>query len=288
MSSSIEWTDETWNPTVGCSEVSPGCDHCYAAKVAHRGLTPAHKGLTILTGEGVKWNGTVRCLPDRLEIPLRWRRPRRVFVDSMSDLFHPEVPASFILDVFSVMARTPHHTYQVLTKRPQRMQRVLSHYMFDDSIERRLPGSVSVDWGYEYVYNALDPARFLPNVWVGTSIEDASYLWRARHLRETPAALRFLSLEPALGAIARPVASPLDLSGIGWVIVGGESGPGARACDPRWVRAIRDQCAAENVPFFFKQWGEHNEAGERVGKKAAARSLDGRTWDEFPTPVEVS
>lgn len=280
--STIEWTDETWNPTVGCSRVSPGCTHCYAIGVAHRAMQPAHAGLTERTERGIDWTGEVRCLPERLEVPLRWRRPRRVFVDSMSDLFHPSIPAEFIADVWDVMARCPQHIFQILTKRPQR-------------------AVAAVPW-------RLDGRNPLPNVWVGTSIESDRYAFRADHVRSTPAAVRFLSLEPLLG----PVPS-LDLDRIDWVIVGGESGPGARPMHVGWVRDIRDRCFRAEIPFLFKQWGawawpaspsDHIltidgrllEPGtrlgmdhmmrptfvRRVGKHAAGRELEGRTWDEFP------
>ncbi len=236
--SSIEWTDKTWNPTVGCSAVSPGCDHCYAVTVARREMQTAHKGLT----RGGDWTGEVRLLPDRLETPLHWRKPRRVFVDSMSDLFHPDVPGRFIADVFNVMARCPQHTFQVLTKRPQRMRAVLDALCWDAQLR---------------------------NVHLGTSIESDRYVFRADHLRATPAAVRFLSLEPLLG----PVPS-LDLTGVGWVIVGGESGPGARAMDPEWVRDIRERCAEAGVALFVKQagvvlarqWGCAHRAGGELGE----------------------
>lgn len=324
--STIEWTEETWNPTVGCSKVSDGCTNCYAIDVAHRAMQPAHEGLTIKrSGERPDWNGTVRCLPERLETPLRWRKPRRVFVDSMSDLFHPDVPDRFIADVFVTMAQAQQHTYQILTKRPQRMASLLGDLsrwlgLLDDAMAR---------WGDERVFaEFVGASRYPPSWWwLGTSIESDRYTWRADHLRATPAAVRFLSLEPLLG----PLPS-LDLTGIDWVIVGGESGPGARPMHPVWVRDIRDRCVDEGVSFFFKQWGEwapglsgppwepgtfthrverdgsvqprppHEEAmaearrlvtGElvdsgwfgvtRVGKKAAGRELDGRTWDEMPS-----
>lgn len=259
MSTTIEWTEETWNPTVGCFRVSPGCDNCYAIGVAHRAMQPAHEGLTIKRpGERTDWSGTVRCLPERMEAPLRWRKPRRVFVDSMSDLFHPDVPDEFVSQVFDVMWLARAHTFQVLTKRPQRMSAFLARkYVFD--------------------WRGLDPSV---NQWLGTSIEDDRYVFRADHLRATPAAVRFLSLEPLLG----PLPS-LDLTGIDWVIVGGESGPKARPMHPDWARDIRDRCAAAGIPFFFKQWGGWAPVagGMRlVGKKAAGRELDGRTWDEMP------
>lgn len=268
MSTEIEWTDETWNPTVGCSRVSPGCDNCYAIGVAHRGLQPAHQGLTIRRpgDDRTDWTGEVRCLPDRLETPLRWRRPRRVFVDSMSDLFHPDVPDEYIHDVVGVMLRARRHTFQVLTKRPQRMVR-----WFDE-------------WG-PFSEGGPDGPD-LRNIWLGVSIESDRYTWRADHLRSVPGAVvRFLSLEPLLG----PVPS-LDLEGIDWVIAGGESGPGARPMHPSWVREVRDRCVEAGVPFLFKQWGEyfwhsHLEAPTRMGKKRAGRELDGLVWDQMPAGV---
>ena len=317
--SSIEWTDETWNPTVGCSKVSPGCDGCYAIGVAHRAMQPAHQGLTIRRpGERPDWTGEVRCLPDRLDTPLRWRKPRRVFVDSMSDLFHAKVPTDFTAEVFATMALAEQHTFQVLTKRPQRMAQLLATDSFVDEVDsarlRRDPLSFRLaDWPR-------------PNIWLGTSIESDRYTWRADHLRATPAAVRFLSLEPLLG----PLPS-LNLDGIDWVIVGGESGPGARPMHPDWVREIRDRCVDAGVAFFFKQWGawaptgpisysywpdevgqlvyhrlprpsvfevvddladadrvlavldeNHAQGMAHVSKKLGGRELDGRTWDEMP------
>jgi protein gp37 len=276
---SIEWTDRTWNPTVGCTAVSPGCEGCYAAATAHRGLTEAHRGLTVHTEGRTEWTGEVRCLPERLDIPLRETKPARWFVDSMSDLFHPVVSDEFISQVFDVMAQAHWHTFQLLTKRPQRMAQMLSRW--DD--------------------RGSGP---LPNLWVGTSIESDRFMWRANHLRGTPAAVRFLSLEPLIG----PVPS-LDLTGIDWVIVGGESGRRARPMHPDWVREIRDRCGDAGVAFFFKQWGEwaplipHLLAGgdtavpcveiatpdgsrrgemARAGKRTAGRRIDGRSWDQYP------
>lgn len=301
MATKIEWTDETWNPVVGCSAVSPGCDNCYAATVAHRGMQPAHRDLTINTDHGIEWNGTIRMLPDRLELP-RWPAGRRIFVCSMSDLFHPTVPELFIRAVFSTMADHPEHTFQVLTKRPQRMAATLSSPAFWFDIWRNRPGAIP---------------DHLPNVWLGTSIESDYYTFRADHLRDTPAAIRFLSLEPLLGALPR-----LDLDDIGWVIAGGESGPRARPMHRSWVRAIRDACALADVPFLFKQhgsWASYTD-GEmhcdrlsegfrqivmdkhgtildpdepcsidreptlflKFGKTRAGRTLDGRTHDQFP------
>lgn len=227
--STIEWTEETWNPTVGCSRVSPGCSGCYAIGVAHRAMQPAHEGLTIKRpGERTDWTGDVRCLPERLSIPLRRRKPTMWFVDSMSDLFHPAVPDEFIGRVFDVMMQAEQHTFQVLTKRPARMETFVRSWLGESC------------------------AQWIPNLWLGSSIELDRYTFRANHVRATPAAVRFLSLEPLLG----PLPS-LDLSDIDWVIVGGESGPGARVMHPEWVREVRDRCAeaAVPVPLFVKQLG---------------------------------
>lgn len=240
----IEWTDATWNPVVGCSRVSPGCDNCYAITMARRIEATGNEAYSGTTTDD-DWTGLVKVLPERLDQPLRWRRPRRVFVNSMSDLFHPDVPSSFVAAVFDVMSQTPRHTYQILTKRPQRMAQLM---------KSAVPG----------------PGWPWPHVWLGTSIENDAYTFRARHLAETPAAVRFLSLEPLLG----PLPS-LDLDGIRWVIVGGESGPNHRPVDPAWVRDIRDRCTDIGIPFFFKQWGGRSP-------KENGRELDGRTWDEYP------
>ena len=266
--SRIEWTDATWSPIVGCKAVSSGCDHCYAAREASGRLShlPAYAGLA----ENGVFTGEVRLLPERLNQPLRWRKPRRIFVNSMSDLFHPDVPDGFVAEVFDVMVQAPQHTFQILTKRPQRMARwVLRSW--------RRP--------------------ILPNVWLGTSIEEDRYTFRANYLRDTPAAVRFLSLEPLLG----PLPS-LDLTDIDWVIVGGESGPGARPMHASWVRDIRDRCVTAGIPFLFKQWGEWapdcarlndgtwedaDESMTRVGRKWAGRSLDGKVWDEYPRGAQT-
>jgi protein gp37 len=295
----IEWTDEVWNPVVGCSKTSPGCSACYAIGVAHRAMQPAHQGLTVRRpGERADWTGEVRCLPERLNTPLKWRKPRRIFVNSMSDLFHPDVPPDFIARVFSAMAANEQHTFQVLTKRSQRMARLVDGEYFMEDLHDEQEALA--------LYGALWP---LPNVHLGVSVESDAYTFRADHLRATKAAVRFLSLEPLLG----PLPS-LDLTGIDWVIVGGESGPGARPMHPRWVRDIRDRCVDAGIPFHFKQWGAWtsvqpatqplptlylaydgrtaNEAEAiadggkwlgmfRVGKKDAGRKLDGRTWDEM-------
>jgi protein gp37 len=239
--SAIEWTDATWNPVRGCVKVSPGCKHCYAQTFAERwrGI-PDHP-----YGQGFD----LRLVPEKLEDPLRWRKSRRVFVNSMSDLFQDGVPVDFIARVFATMARAGWHTYQLLTKRAERMREVVN----------RLPS----------------PLIDLPHVWLGVSVENRKHgLPRIDDLRHTRAAVRFLSVEPLLEDLG-----PFDLTGIHWVIVGGESGPGARPMQPEWVRSIRRQCREQRVPFFFKQWG-----GVQKGKHG--RLLDGRTYDEFPRTAE--
>jgi protein gp37 len=268
--SKIEWTDATWNPTVGCEEVSPGCEHCYAAREASGRLRqfPTYAGLAV---DGV-FTGEVRLLRERLEDPLHWAKPRRIFVDSMSDLFHPDVPAEFIAAVFATMERARQHTFQVLTKRPQRMARLLHDREFIRLVDD-VRGAAAGDFDWP-----------LANVWLGVSIESKPYQFRAGHLLETPAAVRFLSIEPLLGSVYQA----LDLRGIDWVIVGGESGPKARPMHPDWAREMRWLCAkgthadwcslslwldgrddwagpweppecdcdGRSVPFLFKQWGE--------------------------------
>jgi protein gp37 len=237
----IEWTDETWNPVVGCERISPGCDHCYAIGVAHRAMQPAHVGLTIKRpGKPTDWTGVVRCLPERLDIPLRWKKPRRVFVNSMSDLFHPDVPPLFIAEVWASMIASG-HTFQVLTKRPSRMRSLIAAPIFKQTaielVHRKYGTHVFAGWPY-------------PTIWLGTSIESRRYAWRAERLRETPAAVRFLSVEPMLGHLGCDLES---LDGIHWVIVGAESGHGARSMDLDWARALRDRCAEDGIAFFVKQ-----------------------------------
>ena len=239
----IEWTDATWNPVAGCTIVSPGCKNCYAMRMAARldAMGQAkYRDLTQRDGERYIWTGTVRCDESSLQIPLRWQKPRQVFVNSMSDLFHANVPEAFIRKVWKTMEEARRHTFQILTKRPERMREI---------VER---------------------LRLLPNVWLGTSVENADCLWRLRELQGTRAAVRFASFEPLLGPIR-----DANLEGIDWAIVGGESGPRARVPKIDWVRGIRDRCKQEGVAFFFKQWG-----GTR--KKEAGRQLDGRTWDDKP------
>jgi protein gp37 len=236
--STIEWTDATWNPVTGCTKVSPGCAHCYAETFAER--------VRGVPGHPYEQGFDLRLWPDRLEQPLSWTKPRLVFVNSMSDLFHERVPADFVTRVFDVMEQAKQHRFQVLTKRPER---------------------------------ALELAPDLPwpeNVWMGVSVENQRWTSRVGVLRAIPAQVRFLSCEPLLGPLT------LDLRGIHWVIAGGESGPRARPMQLSWARGVRDQCVAAGVPFFFKQWGAHDVTGRRVGKKTAGRELDGRTWDELP------
>lgn len=308
----IEWTERTWNPTTGCDRVSPGCDRCYALTMAAR--LKAMGQPKYQTDGDPRTSGPGFGLAvhrDVLDLPLTWRKPSLVFVDSMSDLFHPDVSTEFIVRVWTTMARTPHHTYQVLTKRPQRAKELV--WRIQELVEvALLRAGEGSDWQtpeYPDNYEGWLPnyEGWLPNVWLGTSIENDRYVWRANHLRATPAAVRFLSLEPLLG----PLPS-LDLTGIDWVIVGGESGPGARPMHPDWVRDIRDRCVAAGIPFFFKQWGAWSPTlpaapdwtggaqyvdtegkrsaaptpgaafMQRLGKKAAGRLLDGRTWDEMP------
>ena len=244
-STKIEWTDATWNPVTGCSKVSPGCDHCYAETLSLR-FGWSKKPWSI---ENAAENVVLH--PERLRKPLSWREPRMVFVNSMSDLFHENVPDSFIHDVFSAMQEAERHTFQVLTKRPRRMRDFMQRYFADNEF-----------WG-------PPPA----NVWLGTSIESWRFNWRADVLRETPAAVRFISAEPLLDTLYG--ARPLILDGIHWVIAGGESGPNYRTMYADWVRQIRDACVEIDVAFFFKQWGGRTP-------KSQGRSLDGREWSEYP------
>ena len=323
--SAIEWTDATWNPVTGCTKVSPGCDHCYAETFAERWRgTPGHPFE----------NGfDVTLRPERIAQPLRWRKPRRVFVNSMSDLFHDDVPDDFIARVFGAMSAAPKHTFQILTKRHGRMRSLLSSESFRPQVARW--AGMMCENGDQMHDQAMYGPWPLPNVWLGVSVEDQKRAdLRIPALLGTPAAVRFLSCEPLLGPVdlARYLTGDCPACGdditedpcglvhadmaldpsaaaISWVIVGGESGPGARPMDPAWARSLRDQCVAGGVPFFFKQWGawgptgrigigqaypgevligepvdEHGHRTEmrRVGKKNAGRELDGRTWDEFP------
>ncbi|MEM7737642.1 MAG: phage Gp37/Gp68 family protein [Deinococcota bacterium] len=303
MSTSIEWTDETWNPVVGCTKVSQGCKNCYA-KTLHDKRHKAYLDGKQMPKQYAEPFETIQLKPERLEQPLHWRNPRKIFVNSVSDLFHEQVPFEFIDRVFAIMAATPKHTYQILTKRPERM--------------------------HLYLRNLYK--KPLPNVWLGTSVENQDVIHRIDELRQVPAVLRFLSCEPLLGPLE------LDLHDIHWVIVGGESGKDARPMHPDWARAIRDQCIEADVPFFFKQWGAYgstclrgeqrvfrtfenkqqwiNKASSwvnggtcvgangkvlkiggdfsdskvypvavmhKMSTKRAGCELDGRTWGEFPT-----
>lgn len=230
--SPIEWTEATWNPVTGCDKVSPGCAHCYAERMARR--------LHAMGQRNYADGFAVRTHEHMLEHPLRWKRPQKIFVNSMSDLFHADVPVEFIERVFDVMNRASWHQYQVLTKRSERVRQL----------------SACLPWH--------------PQIWMGVSVENERHAFRIDDLRMTGAAVKFLSLEPLLGPLP-----DLNLAGIDWVIVGGESGPGARPMRPEWVADIQEQCAGAGVKFFFKQWGG-------VFKKRTGRALNGRTWDEMP------
>lgn len=237
LSTSIEWTDSTWNPVTGCTKISSGCAHCYAERLALRlqamGNRNYRNGFSVTTHEKA------------LEIPLRWKKPQSIFVNSMSDLFHEEIPEEFIQRIFDVMHKASWHKYQILTKRAERML----------ELDEELP------WA--------------SNIWLGVTVEAADYVNRIKNLQRTHAQVKFLSLEPLLGPMPR-----LSLAGIDWVIVGGESGPGARPMKESWVKDIRDQCQEQCIPFFFKQWGG-------INKKRAGRVLEGRTWDETPAYAPV-
>jgi len=232
----IEWTEATWNPVTGCTKTSPGCANCYAERMTRRlkamGVHNYKKGFKVSTHPGM------------LDYPLGWRKPRMIFVNSMGDLFHEDVPVSFIKRVFKVMERTHWHTYQVLTKRAERL--------FDIAPELPWPD----------------------NVWMGVTVEDKEHLYRIDSLRTTKAKVKFISFEPLLGKMGK-----VDLTDIDWAIVGGESGPGARAMQPEWARELRDQCIKTKVPFFFKQWGGFN-------KKKAGKILDGKIWMRMPEVTE--
>lgn len=265
----IGWTDETWNPVRGCSRISEGCRNCYAEAVAARfsGLAPdgrplAYHGLARMTPSGPRWTGALRLVPERLEDPVRWQRPRMVFVNSMSDLFHESLGFDVVQAVFDVIFRAPRHTYQILTKRAKRMAEVLRFV--------RTPTGLKWEDG---------PSK---NVWIGVSAEDqANAEERVPRLLETPAALRFLSVEPLLGPVdLSPWLGPAQLArgvrpGVDWVIVGAESGPDARPMDLDWARAVRDQCARAGVPFFLKQ-------AVVDGRLVKEPELDGRRWTELP------
>ncbi|MGA2678259.1 MAG: phage Gp37/Gp68 family protein [Sedimentisphaerales bacterium] len=232
IDSKIEWTEATWNPVTGCTKISAGCKNCYAERMAVR--------LQSMGQHNYRNGFKPTCHPRTLSLPLNWKKPQMIFVNSMSDLFHERISVDFILDVFDVMNQTPHHQYQILTKRAERLA----------ALSKILP--------------------WRNNIWMGVTVEAADYKHRIDCLRQTTAHVKFLSLEPLLGDLGT-----LNLDGIDWVIVGGESGIGARPVEPEWVRNIRGECCSQNVAFFFKQWGG-------VNKKKNGRSLDGRTWDAMP------
>lgn len=309
--SKIEWCDASWNPVRGCSRVSKGCEHCYAERVAHRLRDAGYDGLTRMTEHGPVWTGEVRPVPKLLDYPLRWKRPRRIFVNSVSDLFHEKVPIEFISQVFNIMGsrtlecgkRHLHeeecwtgepHTFQILTKRPEQMRQIILE----------LPDYVGEHWpGHSTISIAMEAGNWpLPNVWLGVSVENQpTFDERWPYLRDTPAAIRFISYEPALGPVdfssSLPPSKreicicdreknnytadnpyckwPHGKKTLNWIICGGESGPRARSMQPDWARSIRDQCRAAGIAFFFKQVGGRTP-------KAGGRLLDGRAWSEYP------
>ena len=248
----IEWTDATWNPVAGCSLASAGCTNCYAMQMAKRleamGVKK-YKGLTRKSGKRTVWKGKVREDRKSLDIPYKWRKSRKIFVNSMSDLFHEDVSDKFIMDVWKVMRETPQHNYQILTKRPERMNEIIRKKV----------------------------KEVLPNVWLGTSVEDAAVTDRIDYLRETPAKIRFISFEPLIGSV-----NDVNLTDIHWAIVGGESGKDARPIKEEWIDEILDQCDAYGTAFFFKQWGTWGKDNKKRSKKANGRKYKGKTWDEMP------
>ena len=253
-----EWTDATWNPVAGCSVVTAGCTHCYAMEMAKRleamGVEK-YAGLTRRSGKRTVWNSVVREDRNALTIPHSWKKPRKIFVNSMSDLFHEHVSDGFILEVWRAMRETPRHNYQILTKRPQRMAQFVTTKIKD----------------------------ILPNVWLGTSIENADVVERIDHLREAPAAIRFISFEPLIGPVGE-----IDLTDIQWAIVGGESGKAARPIREEWIDEIHHQCVRGGTAFFFKQWGTWGKDNKRRSKKANGREYRGRIWDEMPATQPVA
>ena len=254
----IEWTDATWNPVAGCSVKSAGCKNCYAMQMARRleamGIDK-YEGLIRKDRRHPVWNGVVREDKESLAIPYKWKKPRKIFVNSMSDLFHEKVGEAFIHNVWKVMEETPQHHYQILTKRPERMQEVIRNKI----------------------------KRVLPNVWLGTSVEDGQALSRIDFLRKTPAAIRFISFEPLIGSVGK-----VNLRGIDWAIVGGESGSNARPIKEDWIDEIYAQCSHYDTAFFFKQWGTWGKDNKKRSKKANGRVYKGQTWDEMPDVVPLS
>ena len=255
--SAIEWTESTWNPVTGCTKVSQGCKNCYAETFAER-----WRGIP---GHPYEQGFDLKLWPQRLNLPLTWKEPRTIFVNSMSDLFHKDVPDGFINKTFEVMEQASWHTFQVLTKRAERL----------------------AQWSQQN-YNGCKPEngkkRWPKNVWAGVSVESQNYVGRVEHLVQVPADIRFLSVEPLLGPLKIEVSL---LKKIQWVIVGGESGLRARPINPDWARDVRNQCLAAGIPFFFKQWGVYDSRGYRRSKKESGRILDGRTWNEMPHAVLV-
>ncbi len=251
--SPIEWTESTWNPVTGCAKISPGCKHCYAETFAER-----WRGIP---GHPYEQGFDLKLWPQRLSLPLTWKAPRTIFVNSMSDLFHMDVPDSFVEEVFNVMERAAWHNFQLLTKRAERL----------------------AQWSQSRYHGPNESIagkrRWPRNVWAGVSVESQAYVSRTEHLVQVPADIRFLSVEPLIGPVR---INALLLRRIHWVIVGGESGPKARPMTPQWARDLRDQCIGAQVPFFFKQWGVYDSTGQRRSKKASGRILDGRTWNQMP------
>ncbi|MBB3979097.1 protein gp37 [Rhizobium azooxidifex] len=303
----IEWTDATWNPITGCSVVSPGCTNCYAMKLAGTRLKhiPSRAGLTRDSKAGPVWTGEVRFNHEWLDQPLRWRRPRMIFVCAHGDLFAEGVPDAWIDQVFAVMSQAPQHTFQVLTKRPERMREYLTRSQLGHQLVAAL---------IQFAFSVPEPGRWphmpLPNVWLGVSVEDQKRAnGRIPVLLDTPAAIRWISAEPLLGSLDVAWAlslNPLDIAAgllarghfapglekirhLDWVVVGGESGHAARPMQPEWAESLRDQCAAAGVPFLFKQWGSHKQTSDCNGrymipatKKEAGRLLDGIEHNGFP------
>lgn len=270
MPTKISWTDESWNPNVGCKPVSPGCMHCYAARQAHRGLCEAHRGLTKVGPAGPYFNGEVRLRPEKLTEPITWQKPMRIFVPSMGDLFYDAVPFEYAAAVFGVMAAARHHTFQLLTKHPERLGEFLTWLVNG--------GSCGYVWQTLYVHlqaqGVFCPGRLteermgspwpwpLPNVWLGTSIEGNAQFGRVEHLRKCPAPVRFLSCEPLLERV--DITEVLATGDIHWVIAGGESGPNARPCAMEWIEEVVEQCAEAEVPCFVKQLGATVVSEERM------------------------
>ena len=256
--SQIEWTDATWNPVAGCSLISPGCKNCYAMHMAKRleamGL-PKYIGLTRQHGKKIKWSGAITEDRESLKIPLRWRKPKKIFVNSMSDLFHDLVSDDFIVDVWKVMEATPQHNYQILTKRPGRMRHILTR-------NKKIKDSLS-------------------NVWLGTSVESDEFVGRIDELRKIPASIRFISFEPLIDSVGE-----VNLEGIHWAIIGGESGRCARPIKEYWIDEIYEQCMHYGTAFFFKQWGAWGKDNQKRSKKANGREYRGQLWDQMPNMEE--